>query len=59
MTKSLHLIHLGKKERGDVVQPKTTAPRILKEIRDKIVLPYRPEHIDTELLRKAVAELPK
>ncbi len=59
MTKSLHLIHLGKKERGDVVLHKAAVPRTLKEVRDNLVLPYRPEHIDMELLRKAVAELPK
>lgn len=59
MPKSMHLIHAGKKARGDLPKRKSPKPPLtLAEVRRRIKLPFTAEHFDPADLQKAIDQLP-
>jgi hypothetical protein len=56
MPKSLHLIHVGKKKRGDA-KKKKKPPLTLSEVRQRIELPFKADHINLDDLKRAVEQL--
>lgn len=57
MAQSLHLIHRGRKLRGDKSPRRQRRDRTLAQVRAAIRLPYKPDHISEAEIRAGVRAL--